>query len=33
MTLFQNLTNGFKEEFSRIYSCPYSANTTRLPEP
>ena len=32
--LFQNLTSRFEEEdFLRIYSCPYSAESPHSPEP
>ena len=31
--LFQNLTNGFGEDFLRISSCPYSARSPHSPEP
>ena len=30
--LFQNLTNGFREDFLRISSCPYSAKSPHSPE-
>ena len=31
--LFQNLTCGFREDFLRISSCPYSARSPHSPEP
>ena len=31
--LFQNLTIGFREDFLRIFSCPYSARSLHSPEP
>ena len=31
--LFHNLTSGFREDFLRISSCPYSARSPHSPEP
>ena len=33
MKLFQNLTSGFREDFLRICSCPYSKNSPHSLEP
>ena len=31
--LFQNLTSSFREDFLRIFSCPYSARSPHSPKP
>ena len=33
MKLFQNLTSGFRADFLRISTCPYSAKSPHSPEP